>query len=85
MKAFKNDDISESNPTLMVSPKFKSDGKARNAYARPTLLQKPSGEIFRNEAYLLYVAVTKDEEQHRRRTFYEAVNVGDTEHSCRNP
>ena len=30
--------------------------------------------IFRNEAYLWYVAMTKNEAQHRRWTFYEAVN-----------
>ncbi len=32
--------------------------------------------ILRNEAYLLYVAMTKDEAQRRRWTFYEAVNFG---------
>jgi len=34
-------------------------------------------QIFRNEAYLpVYAAVTKDEAQRHRWTFYEAVNGG---------
>jgi len=33
-------------------------------------------QILRNEAYLLYVAMAKDEAQRRRWTFYEAVNIG---------
>jgi hypothetical protein len=32
-------------------------------------------QILRNEAYLSYAAMTKDEAQHRRWTFYEAVKV----------
>ena len=32
--------------------------------------------ILRNEAYLWYVAMTKDEAQRRRWTFYEAVTLG---------
>ena len=31
--------------------------------------------IFRNEAYVWYVAMTKDEAQRRRWTFYEAVII----------
>jgi hypothetical protein len=34
-------------------------------------------QILRNEAYLLYVAMTKDEAQRRRWTFYEAVKFHD--------
>ncbi len=32
-------------------------------------------QILRNEAYLSYVVMMKDEAQHRRWTFYEAVTV----------
>jgi len=32
-------------------------------------------QILRSEAYLRYVATTKDEAQRRRWTFYEAVNI----------
>ena len=32
-------------------------------------------QILRNEAYFSYAAMTKDEVQHRRWTFYEAVNL----------
>ena len=31
--------------------------------------------IFRNEAYFKYVGMTKEEAQHSRWTFYEAVNA----------
>ncbi len=34
-------------------------------------------QILRNEAYFSYAAMTKDEAQHRRWTFYEAVNVAE--------
>jgi len=33
-----------------------------------------SGAILRNEAYLSYAAVTKDEAQRRYWTFYDAIN-----------
>jgi len=33
-----------------------------------------SARILRNEAYFWYAAMTKDEVQHSRMTFYEAVN-----------
>ncbi len=36
-----------------------------------------SGAILKNETYLSYVAVTKDEAQRRRWTFYEVVNLDD--------
>jgi hypothetical protein len=36
-------------------------------------LQMQDARILRNETYLSYVAVTKDEAQRRRRTFCEAV------------
>jgi hypothetical protein len=32
-------------------------------------------QIVRKEAYLSYAAMTKGEAQHRRWTFYEAVNI----------
>ncbi len=34
-------------------------------------------QILRNEAYLSYTAMTKDEAQHRRWIFYEAVKNQD--------
>ena len=39
------------------------------------LFSSRQAQIFRNEAYLSYVAMTKDEAQHRRWTFYEAVRI----------
>jgi hypothetical protein len=33
-------------------------------------------QILRSEAYVRYVATTKDTAQHRRWTFYEAVSFG---------
>ncbi len=35
-------------------------------------------QILRNEAYCSYAAMTKDEAQRRRWTFYEAVNISGT-------
>jgi len=40
-----------------------------------TVLKPVSGAVFRNEPYLSYVAMTKDEAQRRRWTFYEVVNI----------
>ncbi len=32
-------------------------------------------QILRNEAYFKYAAITKNEAQHRRGTFYETINI----------
>ena len=37
-----------------------------------------ASRIPRNEAYLGYAAVTRDEAQRRNRTFYEAINIEHT-------
>ena len=38
-----------------------------------------SGAILRNEAYLVYAAVTKDDAQRRYWTFYDAINLAKAE------
>jgi hypothetical protein len=55
---------------------IKGTAKQKAPDARRALLFKPSGAILRNETYLLYVAMTKDEAQRRRWTLYEAVIHG---------
>jgi hypothetical protein len=51
---------------LMVSQKVRFRRQSKK-------LQIQGTQILRNEAYLLYAAVTKDAAQHRSWTFYEAV------------
>jgi len=38
------------------------------------LFSSRQAQLLRNESYLSYVAMTKDEAQRRRWTFYEVVN-----------
>jgi len=61
--------------TIMMDSKKvrKQTAQQKAPDARRAPLPKPSGAILRNEAYLRYVAMTKDEAQRRRWTFYEAV------------
>ncbi|MBU1181857.1 MAG: hypothetical protein ABIJ52_15150 [Pseudomonadota bacterium] len=42
-----------------------------------------SARISRNEAYFPYAAMTKDEVQHSRMAFYEAVIIGELHLSAR--
>ena len=59
------------------APAWGAQGKLQKNSHLPYREAEPVGRrasILRNEAYLWYVGMTKDEAQHRRWTFYEAVN-----------